>query len=141
MLLADRIHRFETEEVSYIPLCAPPGQPCAMPFPGAYEFFTKCQKDICPSWENRTTVETLEKMLESDLSTARTMVAPAATLVVLCEKDELVPVPLAQEAFAQLGEPKKLMGLDCGHFPIYYEEPWLTQATDVEIAWYKEHLG
>jgi hypothetical protein len=142
MLLADRVHRYETgEEVTYIPFVAPPGQPCAVQMEGAYEFFTTLQTNVCPTWENRTTMETLEKMLEGDLSIARTLVSPAPILVVLCEKDDMVPVELARRFIDTMGEPKEVVSIPCTHLEIYYTEPFLSQAVASETAFLKKYLG
>lgn len=140
MLLQTRIATYESGEVAYVPFVAPPGQPAAVNMPEAYEFFMNAQATVAPTWENRITTETLEKMMEGDLSIARTLVSPTPVLVVACAKDALVPVALAREKFATMGEPKKMVELDCDHMPIYNEQPYLGQAVEAEIAWFKEWL-
>jgi hypothetical protein len=141
MLLADRIRRYETgEEATYIPFVSPPGQPCAVQMEGAYEFFTGLQSTVCPGWTNRTTMETLEKMMEGDLSLARTLVSPTPILVVLCEKDEMVPVDLAHRFIATMGEPKEIFSIPCTHLEIYHAEPFLSQALEAETAFLKRYL-
>ena len=37
------------------------------------------------------------------------------------------------------GPPKKLVELDRNHHQIYNVEPYLTQAVEAEIVWYKKH--
>ncbi len=142
MLLADRVRRYETgEPATYMPFVAPPGQPCAVQMEGAYEFFTNLQTTVCPMWNNRTTTETLEKMMEDDLSIARTLISPTPILVVLCEKDEMVPVDLAMRFIDGMGDPKEVVPIPCTHLEIYYTEPFLSQATAAEVSFLQKYLA
>jgi fermentation-respiration switch protein FrsA (DUF1100 family) len=140
MLLQARLASYPDGPVAYLPICAPPGEPATTNDPEMYGFFMRAQVE-CPLWENRTTAETMEKMFEADLSIARTLVSPTPILVVACTKDPMIPLPLVHEKMATMGEPKKLVELDCNHHQIYNVEPYLTQAVEAEIAWYKEHLA
>ena len=140
MLLQARVAAYESGAVAYVPFVAPPGEPAAVNMPEAYEFFMNAKATVAPTWENRTSTETMEKMMEGDLTIARTLVSPTPILVVLCAQDALVPVALAREKFATMGEPKKMVELDCGHMPIYNEEPYLTQAIEAETEWFKTYL-
>jgi uncharacterized protein len=138
-LLRARLASYPDGPATYIPVAAPPGQPASMNDPDMYEFFMKAQAE-CPLWQNRTTTETMEKMLEADLTMARTMVAPIPILVVTCTKDAMIPLALVHEKLASMGEPKKLVELDCKHHEIYNTQPYVSQAVDAELAWYREHL-
>ncbi len=140
MMLQLRIASYETGEVAYLPFVAPPGQPAAVNMPDAYDFFMEAKATVAPGWENRISAETMEKMMEADLSLIRTLVAPTPVLVVACAKDALVPIGLSREKFATMGEPKKMVELDCDHMPIYNEEPYLNMAVKAEIAWFEEWL-
>jgi len=139
MLLHDRVTRYASGETSYIPIVAPPGQPAAMNAPGGYEFFMEEQKKA-PTWENRVTVETMEKMIEDDISLALEMLSPTPLLVILCERDPLIPVPLAEKAFARVGEPKRMEKFPVDHFDIYSGE-WLDKAAQLAVGWFGVHLG
>jgi fermentation-respiration switch protein FrsA (DUF1100 family) len=141
MLLQMRIAEYQSGEVTYLPFVSPPGQPAAVDMPDAYEFFMQAKATVAPTWENRTTAHTMEKMMQADLTLARTMVAPTPVLVVLCTKDELVPVALAHKLIDTMGEPKKVVELDCAHMPIYNTEPYLSQAVAAEIDWFKTYLS
>jgi uncharacterized protein len=140
MMLHMRVASYESGAVAYVPFVAPPGEPGAVSTQEAYDFFMNAKNTVAPNWENRITAETMEKMMEGDLSIARTLVSPTPVLVVLCEKDFLVPSALAREKFATMGEPKKLVSLACDHLPIYNDQPYLGQAVEAEIAWFKEWL-
>lgn len=140
MLLQARVATYPDGPTAYIPLVAPPGQPATTNDPAMYEFFMKAQAE-CPSWENRTTMETMEKMFEADLTLARTMVAPTPILVVACTKDPMIPLSLVEQKMATMGEPRKLVTVDCNHHQIYNEDPYLSQAVEAELAWFKQYLG
>jgi uncharacterized protein len=140
LMLQARLATYPDGPVAYLPITAPPGQPATSNDPEMHEFFMKAQAE-CPLWENRTTMETFEKMLEADLTVARTMVSPTPILVVACRKDPMIPLPLVEAKMATMAEPKKLVELDCNHHEIYNTEPYLSQAVEAEIAWFCEHLG
>jgi hypothetical protein len=107
--------------------------------PGGYEFFMEEQKKA-PRWENRVTVETMEKMVEDDLSLALELLSPKPLLMLLCERDPLIPVPLAEKAFARVGEPKRMEVFPIDHFEIYSGE-WLEKVAQLAVNWFGEHLG
>src|SRR5918911_4029650 len=65
MLTADRQARYTSGQVNYMQLVAPPGEMGLMPNE-AYEFYTEAQRTVAPNWENRTTMESLEKFAEYD---------------------------------------------------------------------------
>jgi fermentation-respiration switch protein FrsA (DUF1100 family) len=138
-LLEARLAAYPDGPIPYLPVVAAPGQPATMNDPGMYEFFTRAQAE-CPHWENRITTETVEKMFEADLTMARMLVAPTPVLVVTCTHDAMIPLGLVYEKMATMSEPKKLVELDCAHHEIYNTQPYLGQAIEVEIAWFKEHL-
>src|SRR5207302_5349911 len=63
MLSQDRIRRYETGEVNYLPFVAPPGQPCFFPSSEeAREFFEAAQVASEGRFENRITFEPLERL-------------------------------------------------------------------------------
>ena len=142
MVLADRVRRYQTgDEVTYVPFVAPPGQPSAVQMPGAYEWFTAAQAAVCPTWENRTTTETMEKMIQTDLTAIRPLISPTPILVLLCEKDEMVPVALAEQFFATMGEPKEMAKVPCTHLEVYNDEPYVSQAIAIETEFLKKYLA
>lgn len=63
-LAMDRAQRYTSGKVNYIPVVGPEGSPSALPTPESYEFFTKIVATSAPRWENRVTLESMEKFLE-----------------------------------------------------------------------------
>jgi dienelactone hydrolase len=139
LLMQDRIKRYQTQEVTYIPVIAKPGQPCALPFEDAYEWFTEHTVDV-PEWENRISVESLEKVREFDPVTPMPLIAPAPLLMIAAEHDALLPVKALKSAFDLAGEPKRLEVLDMNHFEPY-EGPWFDKTSQMAADWFKHHLG
>lgn len=136
----ERVRRYPDGEHQYIPVVAPPGESAALPTPDAYEWFVRGSTDSAPSWENRVTVESIEQLLEYDPAASIELIAPTPLLVVAAEYDSLIPISLVRETFARAGEPKELLAISCGHFGVYRDEPFHTQAVCAEAEWLTRHL-
>jgi len=137
-LIQDRIDRYKTGVVQYMSVVAPDGEPCVLPGKECYDAFALL-KDIAPSWENRITVESLEKIREFDPVSLIHLISPTPLLVIAAENDSLIPVEAVTRAFEKASGPKKLIKLPIGHFEIYNED-WLPEATAHAVEWYQEHL-
>jgi hypothetical protein len=59
MLSQDRIKRYQTGEVSYFPLVAPPGQPCFLATPDAFNWVESVKSASEGGWENRSPLNRL----------------------------------------------------------------------------------
>lgn len=141
LVTADRNARFEKEEAHYIPVVAPPGQPCVLATPDAYEWFEKGGAALAPSWTNSVTLESVERMIEYDPASAIEIVSPTPLLIIAAENDSLIPIAAVREAFERAGTPKELCVLECGHFDLYDTEPWVTRAARAASEWFGAHLG
>jgi fermentation-respiration switch protein FrsA (DUF1100 family) len=139
MLTADRQARYTSGQVNYMQLVAPPGEMGMMPNE-AYEFYTKAQQTVAPTWENRVTMESLEKFAEYDPTGPIHLVSPTPLLMIVAEQDQIIPATLAQAAFERAGEPKELLMLACQHTDVYNVEPWMSQSADAATAWFATHL-
>jgi fermentation-respiration switch protein FrsA (DUF1100 family) len=139
MLTADRQARYTSGQVNYMQLVAPPGEMGMMPNE-AYEFYTKAQQTVAPKWENRVTMESLEKFAEYDPTGPIHLVSPTPLLMIVAEQDQIIPATLAQAAYERAGEPKELLMLACQHTDVYNVEPWLSQSADAATNWFTTHL-
>jgi fermentation-respiration switch protein FrsA (DUF1100 family) len=139
MLTADRQARYTSGQVNYMQLVAPPGEMGLMPNE-AYEFYTEAQRTVAPNWENRTTMESLEKFAEYDPTGPIHLVSPTPLLMIIAEQDQIIPAALARSAFERAEEPKELLALDCQHTDVYKVEPWLSQSADAAANWFTTHL-
>jgi fermentation-respiration switch protein FrsA (DUF1100 family) len=138
-LAADRAQRYTSGKVNYLPVVAPEGQPSALPTPESYEFFTKVVATSAPLWENRATLESMEKFLEYNPAADIQRISPTPLLMVVAEDDRLTPTDLAIEAFQRAREPKKLVIFKGGHFGAY-QEPGLNTTAPAATEWFKQWL-
>ena len=115
MLSKDRIQRYETGEVNYLPFVAPPGQPCFFPSNEAREFFEATQGASEGRFENRITFESLERLSYFEPAVRIDAIAPTPLRMVLAKKDFLIPTDIALAAYARAHEPKSLVFLEGGH--------------------------
>lgn len=141
MVNGERVGRYPDGDPTYVPVVAPPGAPAALPAPDAHEWFVSGATAGAPSWENRVTVESIEQLIEYDPAASIGLVAPKPLLVVAAEHDSLIPISVVREAFERAGDPKELLVLPCGHFDVYHEEPFHSQAVCTEAEWLSQHLG
>lgn len=140
MLNADRQQRFESGQVNYMKLVAPPGEQALMPNE-AYEFYMKAQSTVAPTWRNEITMESLEKFLEYDPCGPIHMVAPTALLMVVGDQDAIIPSALAKAAFERAGEPKELRLLPCLHTGMYPGYDYFEEAVTAATDWFVKYLG
>lgn len=139
MVAQDRERRYAGGEVAYLPLVAPPGQPASMP-EEAYHFYTDAQATIAPRWENRLTVGSMEKIVAYDPGATIELLAPTPLLMIVAEQDQILPPSVAREVFDRAHEPKQWMSLPCLHTGVYATEPFLSQAADASLEWFRTHL-
>ena len=142
LLTADRIARYKSGTVNYMNVVGLEGEPGALNSPGAYEFLMgEKHLAMAPNWQNQVTIESLEKMLEYDVTSALKRVSPTPLLMILAEHDTLIPIDLVKEAYKLASEPKDILILPCGHFDVYNKEPWFTKAAGAAVEWFKNHIG
>ena len=138
-LTQDREARYGSDRVTYLPLVAPPGQGGLMP-DEAYEFYTRAQQTIAPNWANRITTESLEKFVSYDPTGPIHLISPTPLLMIVAEQDQIIPSSLARSAFERALEPKRFLLLPCTHTAVYNTEPFLSQAAEATIGWFRENL-
>jgi rhodanese-related sulfurtransferase/fermentation-respiration switch protein FrsA (DUF1100 family) len=116
MLSQDRIRRYETGEVNYLPFVAPPGQPCFFPSSEeAREFFAAAQVASEGRFENRITFESLERLSYFEPAVRIDAISPTPLRMILAKKDFFIPMDIALDAYARAHEPKSLVFLEGGH--------------------------
>ena len=141
LLVLDRVVRFTAGAVNELKVVAPPGEPCVLAVPDAYEWFEKLGAELAPTWRNAVTLESLEQMLEYDPAGPIELISPTPLLMILAEGDSLIPVDVARAAFERAGDPKELVVLECGHFDVYAAEPWFSRAAGAATDWFVQHLA
>jgi rhodanese-related sulfurtransferase len=141
MLSQDRIRRYETGEVNYLPFVAPPGQQCFFPSSEeAREFFEAAQVASEGRFENRITFESLERLSYFEPAVRIDAISPTPLRMILAKKDFLVPTDIALAAYARAHEPKSLVFLEGGHLGKSEGEDFETAsaaARDWFVQWLK----
>ena len=136
-LEADRVERYKSGKVNYLPVVAPDNN-AVLNTSDSYQWFTETHKKKAQRWENRVTVESIEKFIEYSPAVYLSRVSPTPFLMMVAENDILTPTDLAVAGFDKALEPKKLVILPGGHFDAYVNGFSLSSGN--AIAWYKQWL-
>lgn len=136
-LEADRIERYKTGKVNYLPVVAADNN-AVLNTADSFTWFTETHKKRAPRWENRVTVESVEKFIEYSPAVFMGRVSPTPFLMMVAQDDILTPTDLAINAFEAVREPKKLVILPGGHFDAYVNG--FAQSSGNAIAWYEQWL-
>lgn len=138
LLGQDRMERYSTGKLNYLKVVASDGEPCVLPGEESYYHYRKLA-EAAPNFQNKITLESLEKMREFNPVASIQMMAPTALLMLPAEKDSLLPFEAVKAAFDQAGEPKEIMPMPIGHYDVY-EDPWRAKAIEKSVAWYIRYL-
>ncbi len=136
-LEGDRIERYKSGKVNYLPVVAEDNN-AVLNTSDSYKFFTETGKNKAPRWENRVTVESVEKFIEYSPVTYIARIAPTPFLMMVANNDVLTPTDVAINAFESAREPKRLVILPGGHFDAYVNG--FAQSSGNAISWYKQWL-
>ncbi|WP_083860116.1 alpha/beta hydrolase [Bradyrhizobium diazoefficiens] len=135
---ADREERFRGQPPAMIKAVSDiPNEFCAMSGAAAYEYFTE-QAKTASNWQNRITLRSLDLTRGLDNGAFVKYISPTPLLMICAIEDELIPIDLSLETFAQALEPKKLVLIPGNHFSAYEQEFAITgnEARD----WFTRHL-
>jgi fermentation-respiration switch protein FrsA (DUF1100 family) len=138
-LAQDRVQRYTEGTVTTIPVVAPEGQPCALPTPDSYEWFTATGQTRAPNWRNEVSLESMEKFLEYNPAANIHLISPTPLLLVVADHDTLTPTDLAVAAYERALEPRSLVLVKGPHFGAY-TEPGFSQSAPPAVEWFKRHL-
>jgi len=138
-LAQDRVQRYTQGEVITIPVVAPEGEPCALPTPDSYEWFTTTGRTRAPNWRNEVSLESMEKFLEYNPAANIHLISPTPLLIVVASQDTLTPTDLTVAAYERALEPKALAFVKGPHFGAY-TEPGFSQSAPPAVEWFKRHL-
>lgn len=136
-LEADRIERYKSGKVNYLPVVAPDNN-AVLNTSDSHEWFTQTHQKKAPRWENRVTVESVEKFIEYSPAVFLPRLSPTPFLMMVAENDILTPTDIAIQGFELAREPKKLVILPGGHFDAYVKG--FAVSSGNAIDWYKRWL-
>ncbi|SFL89817.1 alpha/beta hydrolase [Methylobacterium pseudosasicola] len=136
---ADRAARFRGEAPAMLPaVSADPLQPCAMPGPDSYAFFSGTH-DFAPDWHNAVTLRSAELSRENEPGSHIARISPTPLLMIVAEDDLLTATDLCLEAFHRALPPKDLVMVPGGHFDPYL---WHFDRTSIAARdFFVAHLG
>jgi fermentation-respiration switch protein FrsA (DUF1100 family) len=138
MLQQDRQQRYQDGRVNYLPVVAADNN-AVLNTSDSWEFFSTTHRDRLTRWENRVSVESVEKFLEYSPAAYLERVSPTPFLMMVAQNDVLTPTDLALAGFARMREPKKMVLLPGGHFDAYVAGFALSSGS--AIAWYTQWLN
>jgi fermentation-respiration switch protein FrsA (DUF1100 family) len=139
ILSQDRVKRYQTGEVSYFPLVAPPGQPCFLATPDAFTWVESAKSASEGRWENRLTFESIEHCLYYEPVPHLEAIFPTPLCLITGEKDFLSPADLTADVHARAMEPKSLTILKGGHFDAFQGEGFEIASTTA-LRWFEKYL-
>ncbi|MEZ5233681.1 MAG: alpha/beta hydrolase [Acidimicrobiales bacterium] len=112
--------------------------PCALPTPDSWQWFTEAGRTIAPSWRNEVTLRSVEMLTEYEPGVYVPRISPTPLLMVIGARDHLTVADEALAAYNQALEPKRLLLVEGGHFDVYTEA--FEQTAGAAAGWFAEHL-
>ncbi len=140
MLAQDHAARNEGQPGGEIPIVAPEGEPAILSTPDSYAWFSASAAKEAPSWLNRTSLESVARLVEYWPAAFIDLIAPKPLLIQAAIQDSLIPIGQVRDAFARAGEPKRLVEFEGGHFDLYPGEKHFDRALAEATGWFKAHL-
>ncbi|KAL4888262.1 Alpha/Beta hydrolase protein [Aspergillus ambiguus] len=114
-----------------------PLQPCALPTPDSYRFFSAWGGTS--KWKNEITLKSLEAARAYKPGAYIHHISPTPLLLTVAEDDVVTPTDIALEAYSRAREPKKLHIFPGGHFDGYTGEGF-ERNVSAQAEFLKEHL-
>ena len=144
-ILDDRSLRYEKPgERLYIPhATAEPGRDLGTwPFPETYHTFKALQESEAPLYQNLSTVESVDLLLEYDVMPFVRRIYDTPSLVIVAEADDLTLWDLEIGAFNAIpASEKKLVTLPhTTHMTLYSDQSKLRTAAEHATSWFAGHL-
>lgn len=137
---ADRAQRYAGGEPALVPVVAEgPFDPCALPTPDSYQWFTETAKTRAPAWRNEVTLRSVELFTEYEPGVYVERISPTPLLMVVGATDHLTVADEALAAYGRALEPKALTLLPGGHFDAYTEA--FDASSGAAANWLATHLG
>ncbi len=137
--VADRVARMAGSPAATMPVTAPEGEPCALPTPDTYAFFTGLEPARAKGWRNEVTLHSVELFTEYEPATWVSAISPTPLMIVAARGDHLTPFDLAARAYESALEPKQFLALDGGHFDAYVDDAFAVNAP-AQRDWFLQHL-
>jgi pimeloyl-ACP methyl ester carboxylesterase len=114
----------------------------ALPFPETYHTFRALRESEAPLYQNRSTVESVDLLLEYDVVPFARRIYDTPSLMIVAEADDLTLWDLEIGAFHAIPTAKKeLVTLPhTTHMTLYSDQAKLQTAAKHATSWFAEHL-
>jgi len=144
-ILEDRAARYDDPDKRlHLPHAAPnpSTELSAWPFPETYETFAKLRETEAPLYQNLSTVESVDLLLNYDVMPFVRRVYDTPTLMIVAEADDLTLWDLEIGAFNALPTTKKELKVLPGttHMTLYSDRDRLDVAAEAAAGWFATHL-
>lgn len=144
-ILEDRQRRFaDPASRGFIPhATAEPEQDLSTwPFPETYHTFKALKESEAPLYQNLSTVESVDLLLNYDVMPFARRVYDTPTLMIVAEGDDLTLWDLEIAAYNQLATARKQLHVlpHTTHMTLYSDQSKLDVAAEKASAWFAEHL-
>jgi dipeptidyl aminopeptidase/acylaminoacyl peptidase len=145
LIKKDRRSRYEGSPPGLIPFHVedPTKELSTWPYADSLPVFTKLKKNGAPSFENYSTIESVEMMLAYTVFPYVKRITRTPTMMVLTENDYKTLVDLEIEAFNQIQSPTKECAIlpSLNHTSLYEDARHTRTAAAPAAEWFERHLA
>lgn len=144
-VIEDRRRRYKREgDRGFIPHATPDPEETlsSWPFPETYETFLELKKTEAPLYENSSTIESVELLMNYSVYPFLPRILDIPTLMLVAEGDDLTLWDLEIDAYNQIPAAKKKLFIipQTSHMTLYSDKSKLEAAAEVATDWLAEHL-
>ena len=145
-ILEDRRKRFETGDYGYIAMSGTPAGPDAelatWPLDEVKEVFVELQRTQAPRHEHRSTIESVELLLQYNATPYAKRIINKPTMMIIANDDDITLWDLETEVFDSIpSRDKELVVLpSTSHMTLYSSLTALELAAKAAGSWFSKHL-
>jgi fermentation-respiration switch protein FrsA (DUF1100 family) len=143
-ILEDRRQRYETGEHGYLPMSAtePGVGAVTWPFPEVTEAFLVLKERDAPNHEHRNTIQSVEHLLDYDVSPYVRRIINVPTLMTVAERDDITTWDEEVAMYHLIPTTKKKLFIfdDTSHMTLYSNKSRLEIAAEQGRDWFVQHL-
>lgn len=145
LILEDRKLRYEKGERLYLPHATLDSEKevSAWPFPETYETFMKIKETQAPLYQNRSSVESVDLLMNYDVGPFVKRIYNTPTLMIVAEGDDLTLWDLEIAAFNAIPTPRKKLEVvaHTTHMTLYSDQSKVERAAAMARNWFVETLN
>lgn len=144
LILEDRRKRFETGDYGYLPMSSakPSEELSTWPFPEVIAAFKKLQETEAPNHEHRSTIASVELLMNYDPSPFAARILNTPTLMIVAEGDDITMWQQEIRTYNLIPTTKKRLFVigDTTHMTLYSDKSRLEVAAEEARSWFVDHL-